>query len=437
MSSSCRKLYVALGAGALLGLTAGARADNWEVLPRIEAGGLYNDNYRLADVAGQKLRVYGPYIDAQLAMDLLSPTSKLDIVPRVRSDYFSTDHSDQATDGYLDIDAEHKTLRSDLSAVGEYANEEVIYSELLPATFPGVALGQTTTTTAGRVNINTRQKLLRGAPQYRYDLTQRAHLNLNADVDHVTYAQGATQQIGYNSYTGSAGIAYDVSPRSAFTVSGLGTHFDPQTGGDKTNTYGGQVEWDLRESQIARFYARVGYNRTNAHVTTTNTVITGPRGHTVTTVTSSTSTVGTNGVTGGVGVDLRYQITEVTIDALRAIIPTSQGIVMTDQELRFRILHAFYPRFSGFLGARGERLSGGAGAGANAFTGDTYATGEAGFDYQITQSYRIEAAYDFTWQQFPGSPTATSNAVRLAIIYQPLSRFEPLPEFTGIPPQER
>src|SRR5512146_1493038 len=88
MSSSCRKLYVALGAGALLGLGHGsARADNWELLPRIEGGGMWNDNYRLTQPPGQKIDVYGPYIDAQLAADLLSPTSKLDIVPRVRSTF--------------------------------------------------------------------------------------------------------------------------------------------------------------------------------------------------------------------------------------------------------------------------------------------------------------------------------------------------------------
>lgn len=436
MSSSCRKLYVALGAGAVLGLTSGARADNWEFLPRIEVGGNWSDNYRLADVPAEEIQVYGPYIDAQLSMDLLSPTSKLDIVPRVHSTYFPTDHADQSTDGFLDIDFDHKTLRSDFGAVLGYENEQVIYSELLPATFPGLALGQTTTAPAGRVNINTRQQLVRAAPQYKYDLTQRTHLVLNGEADHVTYQQSTVAQIGYNSYTGNAGIRYDVSPRSDFTVTGVGTHFAPDTGSN-TNNYGGQLEWDLRQSQIARFYARVGFDHTNAQVTSTNTVITRARGKIVTTVTTTNTKVDTNGVTGGMGVDLRYQVTEVTLDALRGLIPTSQGVVMTDTELRFRVLHAFYPRFSAFLGGRGMRLSGNSSQAAQAFTGETYATAEAGCDYQITESYRIEAAYDYTWQQFPGSPTATSNAVRLAVIFQPLSRFEPLPEFTGLPPQER
>ncbi|MGH8298553.1 MAG: hypothetical protein ACRES6_04615 [Steroidobacteraceae bacterium] len=417
MSSSCRRLYVVLGAGALLGLTTGAHADNWEFLPRLEAGGIWNDNYRLTDIPDQELQVYGPYIDAQLSMDLLSPTSKLDIVPRVHATYFPTDHTDSSTDGYLDIDGEHKTLRSDFAGVLQYSDEEVFYSDYLPATFPGLALGQATTAPSGRITVSTRQQLLRAAPDYKYDLTQRMHLDLNADVEHASYTQSEIEQIGYTSYTGNAGLGFDVSPRSVLTVTALGTHFVPQAGGDTTNDYGAQAEWDLQSSQIAKFYARVGVDRTQAQ--------------------TGLGTISSNGVTGGVGVDLRYQITEVTIDALRSLIPTSQGVVMTDQELRFRVLHAFYPRFSGFIGARGMRWSGASGETPLAVTSENYAVGEVGVDFQITESYRIESAYDYTWQQFPGTPASTSNAVRVSIIYQPLSRFEPLPEFTGIPPQER
>jgi hypothetical protein len=418
MSSSCPRLYCALGAAALLGLAPGVRADNWEILPRLEVGGTWNDNYRLGDVPAQELTVYGPYIDAQLALDLVSPTSKLDIVPRVHWNNFPTDHTDQSTDGFLDIDGEQRGLRSDLLGVLQFSDQEVFYSDYLPATFPGLALGQATTAPSGRITVTTRQRLVRGAPEFKYDVTQRAHLDLNADIEHASYQQSEVEQIGYSSYTGSAGIGFDVSPRSVFTVTGLGTHFAPQSGGDNTNDYGAQAEWDLQHSQIAKFYARVGVERSEAQ-------------------TATVGTVGNNGVTGGVGADLRYQVTEVTIDALRSLIPTSEGVVMTDQELRFRVLHAFYPRFSGFLGVRGMRLSGSSGNAALRVSTENYVTAEAGTDFQITENYRIECAYDYAWQQFPATPTATSNAVRLAIIYQPLSRFEPLPEFTGIPPQER
>src|SRR6185312_3448231 len=105
-------------------------------------------------------------------------------------------------------------------------------------------------------------------------------------------------------------------------------------------------------------------------------------------------------------------------------------------ELRFRVLHAFAPRLSGFLGVRAIRLRSSANHAGLTITGEDYLTAESGVDYQITQSFRVEAKYDFMWQRFEGTPSASSNAIGLAIIYQPLSRYEPLPEFTGIP-QER
>jgi hypothetical protein len=434
MSSSSRRLYLVLGAGALFGIGPGySGAANWELLPRIEGGGTYNDNYRLADTSAGKLQVYGPYIDAQVAADLVSQTSKLEIVPRVHSTFFPTDHADQSTDGFLDIDGEHKTLRSDFTGIAQYMNQTVIYSELPPATFPGVALGQPTSGVSGRVSVTNRQQFERAAPKYQYDLTQRAHLLLNADVQHASYDKSLIEEVGYTNYMGGAGIGFDVSPRSVFSVTGIGSRFVPQTGGDNTTTYGAQLEWDLRESQIAQFYARLGVNRSNAQVTTTNTVVSGPKGHTVTTQVTTSGTVSTTGVTGGVGVDLRYQITEITIDALRALTPSAEGAVVEDDELRVRALHAFAPRFSGFVGARGMRLRGLSNKTGLNVQGEDYVAAEAGFDYQINQSYRIEGAYDYTWQRFPGTPTAASNAVRLAIIYQPLSRYEPLPEYTGLP----
>jgi hypothetical protein len=251
------------------------------------------------------------------------------------------------------------------------------------------------------------------APNYVYDFTQRTHLNLDADVERATYQQTLLGEVGYSNYMGGAGLGFDVSPRSVFTVTGVADHFIPQVGGQTTNRYGANLQWDLTQSQISHFYARVGASHTEAQ-----TVI-GP--------------VSNNGITGGVGLDLRYQITEVTVDALRDFAPSAAGAVVITDQARFRVLHAFKPLLSGFIGANWYRQRGQTTQGVFAITGEDYVAVAAGFDYQITQSYRVEGTYGLTWQRFQGQPSAASNAVGLAIIYQPLSRYEPLPEFTGIP----
>src|SRR6185312_8476243 len=349
---------IALGAPMVLG-PALARADNWELLPRIELGGLYNDNYRMANTSAQQLHVYGPYVDAQLDLQLVSPTSKLQIVPRVRSDDYPSDHQDQSTDGFLDIAWDTKTLRSDFSGIATYANETVILSELLPATFPGVALGQVVGGESGIVSFRNREQLAHVAPNYTYDFTQRTHLNLQGAYDHASFNESEIPQIGYDNYYGQAGILFNVTQLSTLSLNGVASRFVPQEGSGTTTTYGANVEWDLVHSQIAHFYARLGDNRSKSDVTTTTTLTTPPlrRGlpPTVTQVTTS-GTVTTNGVTGGVGVQLRYQVTEVTVDFLRSLSPSDVGAQVVHNELRFRVLHAFAPRLSGFLGVRAIRL---------------------------------------------------------------------------------
>ena len=173
------------------------------------------------------------------------------------------------------------------------------------------------------------------------------------------------------------------------------------------------LEWDQHPSQIMRSYLRVGASRVQA-----NTVI---------------GTTSTTGFTGGAGVQWRYQITEVVLDLLRNYSPSSAGAEIVNDELRFRVLHAFEPRLAGYFAARAVRLRGASSQPQLAIVGEDYFTAEAGVTYQFTMSFRVEAGYTYTWQRFQGEASAGSNAIAVAFIYQPLSQFQPLPEFTGIP----
>lgn len=413
MSLSCRRIYALLGAGTLLGIGPGcAAAGNWELLPRLEAGATYNDNYRMAENSADKVSVYGPYIDAQLAADLLSPRGFLDIVPRVTSTYYPSDHADEATNEYLNAAGDYKGLRSEWKGVAQYSDQTTIISELPPATFPGVALGQVTGGATGRVSFRNREQFERLAPEFTYDMTQRAHLDLQAQYQHASFGKSLIQQYGYQDLSARPGVLFDLTQRSQLAVRAVYSHFEPQVG-NNTNRYGAELQWSHQNSQVMRTYFRFGANRVAAHT---------PGG-----------TVSSNGFTGGAGVEWDFQVTQVVIDALRSLTPSDAGAVITNDELRVRALHAFEPRLSGFLGVRGLRVRGVSNRAGFAIQGEDYLTGEVGFDYQFSMSFRVEGTYNLTWLRFPGEPNAESNAVGLAFIYQPLSRYQPLPEFTGIP----
>src|SRR5262249_40439987 len=148
---------------------------------------LFNDNYRLAQEGTDKVQAYGPVLDASLGMRLLTQRSEIALVPRITSNYFPNDTSDDSTNGYLDLKANTKGLKYTYSITAQYANEEVIFSELLPGGFPGVGLGQIVGTGTGRVSVLNRRELENVAPTMTYDFTPRYHLHLDADYVHASY----------------------------------------------------------------------------------------------------------------------------------------------------------------------------------------------------------------------------------------------------------
>jgi len=388
-----------------------ARSASWDFNPRVELGALYNDNYRLANDAADKVHVAGPILDAQLGMRLLSQTSEISLVPRITSNYFPDDTEDDSTNGYLDLKANTKTLKSQWGLTAEYANEEVIFSELLPASFSGVGLGEIQGTGSGRVSVFNRRQLARAAPTMTYDFTQRYHLHLDAEYIHAAYDKNLFEQVGFQNIEARVGLAYDISQKTTFTGTLIGTRYEPD-GSEATNGYGLQTQLEFHPTQILRYYLRLGAIHSETHLSTGN--------------------VGDTSVIGGAGVSWTYQITQFVLDALQGVEPSSAGQVVNHSEVRFRAIRALQPRLSGFIGARLLRLRGAVG-GPVEIQGSDYAAATTGLEYQLTRNYRLAGEYDYTWQRFQGEPRAASNAVTISVVYQPLSRYEPVPDLKGLP----
>ncbi len=276
-----------------------------------------------------------------------------------------------------------------------------------------MALGQASGAQYGRVGVRSQLQREHVAPEFTYDFTQRTHLDLSGDYQHYAFGQSSVPHIGFSDYTGKAGVLFDVTPQSTISVTGVGSRFQPQTGGHDTNRYGVDLEWSGTPSQVMHAYVRLGANRIQAD--------------------TALGTADSNGFTGGAGVEWQYQITEVVLDVLRNLTPSSAGAEGVDDEVRFRVLHAFEPRLSGIFAARAARLRGASSQQGLAVTAEDYWSGEVGAEYELTMSFRVVATYNYTWQRFQGEGAAKSNGVDLAFVYQPLSRYQPLPEFTGIP----
>jgi hypothetical protein len=411
-------------------------ASNWDFEPRIEVGGQYNDNYRLIESGFPKVPAYGVLADVATGFSLIDQRSELDIVPRVHASFYPDDHEDQSTNGYLNINGEYKLQRGSFGGTASYANEDVIASELLPADFPNVGLGQVQGEATGRVIIHNRRQLEQVAPKATWDFTPRYHLNVNAQYENASFTnnlagvQGLTVQqqqqyvqVGFSDVYGSAGLQYDITQRQDIAFRLTAAKFMPDsvtvpgssTPGHTTDTerYGAEAQWDTKPTTTMQTYVRVGVNEVHA-----NTAIDGIINKTL--------------VVGGAGAVWTYQLQQYVVDFIRDLSPSAAGAVVEHDEIRFRLLRALQPRLYAVLAARATRVRG-ASQTILGVQGSDYLAASASLQYQLTQSFRIASEYDFTWQHFQGEPHAASNGIAVSLIWEPQSRFKPLPNYNALP----
>jgi len=288
MSSSFRN--GALLAGAMLSgvLVAPGKAwaSNWDFEPRVEVGALYNDNYRLIEHNQPRVPAYGVLADVAMGFSLIDQRSELDFIPRVHSSFFPDDHEDQSTDGYVNIIGNFKTEKASYGGTFNYANETVLSSELLPADFPGVNLGQTQGETNGRVTLHNRRQLEQVAPKMTYDFTQRWHLDANAMFENASFTNNITSnqtkqyaQIGFKDIYGAAGAKYNLTQRQDITFRFNAGEFIPDkvtvlgtgptatrvnTNTTNTERYGIEGLWEAKPSTTMQTYVRAGISQVHA-----------------------------------------------------------------------------------------------------------------------------------------------------------------------------
>ena len=408
MLSSYRKAarlrVVRLAAASAITCVAGPAlaASDWIFDPRVELGAVYDDNYRLTDQPGQEIDVTGAELDAALGMRMEGTRSKLGITPRVASSYFPNQSSENHTDYYLDALAERHTQRVISAFAASFADESVVSSELAAADFTGIDLGQSASGDSGLVTIRNRRRLITANPSLQFDWTERRHLNFDLQYLDASYDQQIVEQVGYKDYAASAGMKWDVSQRHTFSLTLVGDRYSPNTTNPDTNTGGLSLEWRTSPSQIRTYYVRVGARHSDRNATATQAEI------------SATN------FNGGIGAAWQLQTTRFVIDALRSTSPSSSGVVVNRDELRFRLTRVFQPRFSGFITVRGIKTHNLDDNSLDPVRDRKYATGSTGFEWRTTRQISLHGSYEYRWQEFENTPTdARSNGVFLSLVYEP------------------
>ncbi len=400
-------ITTALVAGALGAVAAPAAAGPWEFNPRLEAGYLYDDNYRLALPGGEQ-SVDGPIADAELELRTLTETGEFSFAPRVRATYFSSAKELDSVDYFARLNWERRGQRVFTRLRGDYSVQDVVNSEL-PTVGSGGGLGDPDLGDSGRVLVENRRQRYDVRPLMSIELSERRDLQFEAGYADITFDDEIDDaQVNFNVADLSAALATQLSERNSLTVRLRGARYEIGVR-DPSDGYGAELQWDRQTSAESRSYFRIGAQKID--ILTANEFGILAEG-------SKTAPV------GGVGVSFLLGRNELFLDLSRNVGGSSAGVLVARDQLRVRWTRALTPRLSLLAGLRGthdDQLD--EASGISTFTERSYATGDLGLQWRWQEEFSLRVAYDYTWQEFRNATEdATSSGAMVTVLYQPLQR---------------
>lgn len=390
-----RLIAVAVAAALAAGTAAAA---DWEFNPKVEAGYLYDNNFRLT-APGTEIEVQGPMADASVELRSLYQTGEFSFTPRVRATYFPSESDLDTTDYYGDLYWLHRGQKLQTQVTGQFSQEDVVNSEQPDAEVPGNAvLGDTNFGDAGRVLVKNRRTRGSLLPSMTYEMTPRNALELAANVTDVTFDRQITgAQMDYRSADILAGVKTRISETSSFTTRVRAAKFDIDSDGD-SKSYGLEFQWDTQNAAGTETFLRGGAQQ--VQLLTKN----------------ETAWLAGAGVSRAIG---RNQL---FFDLSRSVGPSSAGLVISRDQLRLRWSRDMTPRLQLQAGLRGTHDD--AIDSESTFQPRLYATGDVGLQWHWQEEFSLRLAYDYTWQKFDNaiSDPARSSGATATVLYQPLQR---------------
>lgn len=388
----------ALAASVLGALALPAGAADWEMNPRLEAGYLYDDNYRL-NTPGNEIDVSGPMVDAQFEWRALTQTSEFSLTPRVRATYFPDAEDLDTVDYFTNLDWEHRGQRVTSALRGEFSLQDVIRSEL-PDVDGGGDLGEPGIGDSGRVFTDNRRRYLTARPSFVFAMSQRRQLQLSGGYTDVSFdEQLIGAQVDYKSADLALGLVNRINEYSNLTVRLRGSQFDLSTRPDKSDAYGAELQWDRTTAAETRSYFRLGAQKVD--------LLQGDQ---------ETAWL------AGAGVNFLMGRNELFLDGTHSLGPSSAGTLVTRDQLRLQWTRAFTPRVNLLAGLRAIRDEDVEDEEFATFAERKYATADLGVEWRWQEEFSLRAVYDYTWQEYADSAKAKSSGAMVSVTYQPLQR---------------
>ena len=381
--------------------TVAGHAADWSVDPRVDLSVSYDDNLTLATNAAAKQSAASGLVDATASITARSPTSVLELLPRVVAYGYNNNVDQNSTDAFLTARVDHTGLKSRSALLTRYTYQS-LFRQVVTGTDIGFELGGVSNSTDLRAIIgHNHQTLIEVDPSASFSLTQRANLSLAAYMMDSDYGRTTVDYSPFTNILGIVGLGYSVTPRSTWAVRATASKFHPKIGAGSSTT-GLQTEWSTAQTAVQRYYFRIGADRTRFD-----------------NVTGAPAVASKTTASGGLGTYWVWQVNGLFADLGRNVYPSSTGRTTTNTELRLRFQHLFSQRVSGDLGLHGVQYDV-VGGGAPASDGSRYVTLNASGEWRFTRTMSLRGTVSRTTQRLNSRASQGSdNFVLLSFIYEP------------------
>jgi hypothetical protein len=397
-----RAIGVARGSGRALIftiMTGVSVAAEYELNPRVEVAGGYNDNVTF--LPANEISAADALVDARVEFVAREPNWQWRVTPEVHGNWYSG-HSDLNSNGeFLHLDGQRSGARYTLAFYG-YGSSQSLITNYLPTAIISSGLGTPQPGTTLATPASVRENLGYVRPSYMLQMTPRSSLELNLEYTDATYSEKDRGYTNYSDLAGAIGLVLRATPTGSVTLRAIGARFDPDIG-RAADTYVVDAQWDGKFSSTKQYYLRVGVARTDLSGSLANEP----------TAPNSTTTV-----TGGAGAQWTYTLTEIFVDLTRDVEATGLGYGVNRDQLRLRVARRFTPRLAGFLGMRAIHDDPVPGSVSSNVQAQRYGYGTVGFEWRFVREFSLIGAYNFTDYHYTGS-NAQANAVRLSVVYEP------------------
>lgn len=375
-------------------------AAEWQFNPTVEVGVMSDSNLRL-DEGQERASVAGGFAAGQFELRASTPLAQFSITPRVEATHFpdDADRDEDYVDGGVGL-LWLRRWRTGLSRFqADFDDSSTVTGNRADASPEDGELGNPDVPgDSGSLTTSNRMQTLNLRETLRFDVSPRDALELSAGfLDRRFDEQLINEDVSFTTLSGHVGWSRQLRERTALGLRGRVLRFDPELIPVVTTHLGIEGEWRYQVSRRVDSYVRAGVSRADY----STSAVTSPDSRTA--------------VVGGVGASWQLRVSRVFLDLTRTVDPNSAGVTVKRNQARVRLDRDFSERARGSLAMRLIADEGPAG-----FNERRYAVVSIGTEWRFTRAWSLAGRYDHRWQDYElTAGSASSNAVRLSVIYQP------------------